>query len=156
MDGASCVAQQSKTLHRSAICVDTDAGSIPVPAVTGRPMRRRTIGPVLSELGEGLAGWDVHVPSRCSDSCGTPDACTLVRSPGGRVSSATLVWLASGLSVHCVKKQCCLAGVGFVDARLATFASPEAVRWDKTIDSYRVHQIHCLDGSINYYWNKLD
>jgi hypothetical protein len=35
-------------------------------------MRRRTIGPALSGLGEGLAGRDV--PSRSSDSCGGPGA----------------------------------------------------------------------------------
>lgn len=37
----SRVAQRSKTLHRSANCVATDAGLIPVPAATGRPMRQR-------------------------------------------------------------------------------------------------------------------
>jgi hypothetical protein len=36
------------------------------PAVTGRPMTRRTIVPALSELGEGLAGQDVLVPSHDS------------------------------------------------------------------------------------------
>jgi hypothetical protein len=53
------------------------------------------------------------------------------------VSSDTLVRLASGLSEHCVKKKCGLAGVVFrEDPRLSTFASPESVRelqrWDKT------------------------
>ena len=37
-------------------------------AATGRPMRRCTIGPASSGLGEGLAGWDVLVPLRSSDS----------------------------------------------------------------------------------------
>jgi hypothetical protein len=51
------------------------------PAVTGRPMRQGTIGPALSRLGEGLAGRDVFVPSRFSDSCGGPGTCTLTRLP---------------------------------------------------------------------------
>lgn len=34
----------------------------------------RTIGPVSSGLGEGLADRDVLVPSSSSDSCGGPDA----------------------------------------------------------------------------------
>ncbi|CAB1311888.1 unnamed protein product [Coregonus sp. 'balchen'] len=44
-------------------------------------MRRCTIGPASSRLGEGLAGRDVLVPSCSSDSCGGPGACTLTRSP---------------------------------------------------------------------------
>jgi hypothetical protein len=52
------------------------------------------------------------------------------------VSSDTLVRLASGLSGHCVKKQCGLAGL---DTWLSTFASPESVRecqqWAKTVSS---------------------
>ena len=43
-------------------------------AMTGRPMRQSTIGPVFSGLGEGLAGRDFLVPSRSSDSCGGPGA----------------------------------------------------------------------------------
>ncbi|XP_064795155.1 uncharacterized protein LOC135515406 [Oncorhynchus masou masou] len=38
------------------------------PGVTGRPMRRRTIGPASSGLGEGLASRDVLVSSCSSDS----------------------------------------------------------------------------------------
>ena len=53
-------------------------------ATSGRPMGRRTIGPASSGLGEGLAGRDVHVPLRSSDSCGGPGVCTLTRSPGVR------------------------------------------------------------------------
>ena len=41
-------------------------------AKTGRHMRRCTIGPTSSGLGEGLAGRDILVPSRSSDSCGGP------------------------------------------------------------------------------------
>jgi hypothetical protein len=37
-------------------------------------MGRRTIGPALSGLGEGLAGRDVPVPLRTSNSCGGPGA----------------------------------------------------------------------------------
>jgi hypothetical protein len=43
------------------------------PAATGTPMGRRTIGPALGRLGEGLAGRDVLVPSRSSDSRGGPN-----------------------------------------------------------------------------------
>ena len=42
------------------------------PTVTGRLMGRRTIGPASSGLGEGVAGRDVLVPSRTSDTCGGP------------------------------------------------------------------------------------
>ena len=59
-------------------------GSIPgvlQPAVTRRPMMRHTIGPASSGLGEGLAGQDVLVPSRSSNSCGGTAACTLTWSP---------------------------------------------------------------------------
>ena len=44
------------------------------PAATGRPMGRRTIDPVSSGLGEGLAGRDILVSSHTSDSCGGPGA----------------------------------------------------------------------------------
>jgi hypothetical protein len=53
-------------------------------------MGRYIIGPASSGLGEGLAGRDVLVPLRTSDSCGGPGA---VHS----VSSDILVWQASGL-----------------------------------------------------------
>jgi hypothetical protein len=56
----------------------------PRPVVTGRPMRRRIIGPAPSGLGEGLAGRDFLVTSRSIDSCGGPDTCTLTWSPGVR------------------------------------------------------------------------
>ena len=43
------------------------------PAATrSAAMGRRTINPALPELGEGLAGRDILVPSRSSDSCGGP------------------------------------------------------------------------------------
>ena len=77
------------------------------PAATGRPMRRRTIGPASSELGEGLAGWAVLVPS--SDSLCRAGR---INANFGRqlygVSSNTLLRLASGLS-----EQCRLAGPCF-------------------------------------------
>ena len=70
------------------------------PAVTGRPMSQHTIGPASSGLEEGLVGWDV-----------------LVSSPSSTVARYTAFpptyWLASGLSGHCVKKQCGLAGLCF-------------------------------------------
>jgi hypothetical protein len=84
------------------------------PGLTRRTMRRRTIGPASSGLGEGLAGWDVLVPSRSSNSLWQAGS---LHTDFGRqlysVSSNTLVWLASGLSDQCVKKLCCLAGSCF-------------------------------------------
>ena len=60
---------------------------------------------------EGLAGRDILVSSRTSDSCGGPGA---ERANKGSqvhgVSSDTLVRLASGLEARCVKKQCALVG----------------------------------------------
>ena len=77
------------------------------PAVIGRPMRRHTIGPLSSGLGEGLAVRGFLVPSRSSDSlwqagCLQADFSRQLYA----VSSDTLVRLASGLSEQCVKKQC--------------------------------------------------
>ena len=61
---------------------------------------------------EGLAGRDILVSSRTSDSCGGPGA---VHANQGcqvhGVSSNTLVRLASGLDACCVKKQCGLVGL---------------------------------------------
>ena len=77
-------------------------------------MGRCTIDSASSGLGEGLAGRDVLVPSRTSDSCGGPGslhADTVDQVYG--VSSDTLVRLASGLSGRCVKKQCGLVGLCF-------------------------------------------
>ena len=79
-------------------------------AVTGKPMRRCIIVPALSGLGEGLAGRDVLVPSRASDSCGGPCAMhtdTVVRYT---VFPPTY-WY--GLNMHCIKKQCDLAELCF-------------------------------------------
>ena len=77
------------------------------PAATGR-----SIGLASSGLGRGLAGRDILVSSRTSNSCGRPGA---VHANQGRqvhsVSSDTLVRLASGLDAHCVKKQCGLVGL---------------------------------------------
>jgi hypothetical protein len=84
------------------------------PAAPGIPMGRRTIGPTSSRLGEGLAGRDFLVPSRSSDSCGGPCACTLTQSPAGvRCFLCHMVRLASGSCGYCVKKQCGLVGSGF-------------------------------------------
>ena len=76
-------------------------------------MGRRTIGLASSGVREGLAGRDILVSSRTSDSCGVPDA---VHANQGcqvhSVSSDTLVQLASGLDERCVKKQGGLVGLG--------------------------------------------
>ncbi|KAK6304264.1 hypothetical protein J4Q44_G00248500 [Coregonus suidteri] len=75
-------------------------------AVTGRPMRRRTICPSSSRFGEGLAGRDVLVSLCSSNSLWRAG---LLQTDFGRqfdsVSSDTLVRLACGLSEQCVKKQ---------------------------------------------------
>jgi hypothetical protein len=71
-------------------------------------MGRSTIGPALSGLGEGLAGRDILVPSRTSDSCGGPGAVhtdTVVR--------CTVFPPTHWFSGHCVKKQCGLVGLCF-------------------------------------------
>ena len=77
-------------------------------------MRHHTFGPPSSWLGEGLAGLDVLVPLRSSDSLwragGMPSD---FGSQLYGVSSDTLVRLASRLSEQCVKKQCGLAGSCF-------------------------------------------
>jgi hypothetical protein len=61
--------------------------------------------PSIVRVREGLAGRDILVSSRTSDSCGGPGA---VHANQGcqvhGVSSDTLVRLASGLDVRCVKK----------------------------------------------------
>ena len=68
--------------------------------------------PSIVRVREGLAGRDILVLSRTSDSCGGPGA---VRTNQGcqvhGVSSDTLVRLASGLDARCVKKQCGLVGL---------------------------------------------
>ncbi|KAM9438005.1 uncharacterized protein ACWYII_015679 [Salvelinus alpinus] len=78
---------------------------------------------------EGLAGRDILVSSRSSDSCGGPGA--VRANQGGQVhgvSSDTLVRLASGLEARCVKKQYGWLGCASEDAWLSTFVSPEPVR----------------------------
>ena len=64
--------------------------------------------------GEGLAGRDILVSLRTSDSCGGPGT---VHANQGRqvhgVSSDTLVRLASRLDARYVKKQCGLVGLCF-------------------------------------------
>jgi hypothetical protein len=54
----------------------------------------------------GGFGW--HVPWRTSGTCGGPGALH-----GSTVFPDTSVRLASGLSGHCVKKQCSLVGLCF-------------------------------------------
>jgi hypothetical protein len=79
-------------------------------------------------LGEGLGGWDVLVLSRSGDSLRRDER--LHADYGLQlygVSSDTLVWLASGLSKQCVKKQCGLVVLCF--AWFSTFVSPESV-WE--------------------------
>ena len=82
------------------------------PALTGRPMRRCTIGPASFGLGEGFAGRDFLVPLCSNDSLWR--AWRLQADFGCQldgVSSDTLVQLASVLSDQCVKKQWGLAGL---------------------------------------------
>ena len=77
-------------------------------------MGQRTFGPASSVLGENLAGMDVLVPLRTSDSCGGPGAVHADTVARCTVFPPTqLVQLASGLSGHCVKKQCGLFGLCF-------------------------------------------
>jgi hypothetical protein len=92
-------------------------GSHPGSVAAGRDreVRRATHNwPSVVWVREGLAGRDILVSSRTSDSCGGPGA---VRPNQGRqvhsVSSKTLVRLASGLDARCVKKQCGLVGLCF-------------------------------------------
>ena len=84
-------------------------GSCPGSVVTGRDREGRGAThnwPSVGRVREGLVGRDVLVSSRTSDSCGGPGA---VRASQGcqvhGVASDTLVRLASGLEVCCVKKQ---------------------------------------------------
>ena len=90
-------------------------GSRPGSVVTvrDREVRGATHNwPSVIGVKEGLAGRDILVSSRTSDSCG---GLGTVRANEGRqvhgVSSDTLVRLASGLDVRCVKKQCGLFGL---------------------------------------------
>ena len=70
--------------------------------------------PSIVRVKEGLAGRDILVSSRTSDSCGGQGT---VRANQGcqvhSVSSDTLVRLVSGLDARCVKKQCGLVGLCF-------------------------------------------
>ena len=78
-------------------------GSCPGSVVTGcdREICRATHNwPSVVWVREGLAGRDILVSLRTSDSCAVHG-----------VSSDTLVQLASGLDACCVKKQC---GLGCV------------------------------------------
>jgi hypothetical protein len=77
-------------------------------------MRQRTIGQTLSGFGEGLAGWDVLVPSRSSNSLWRAGHMNADFGPKlYSVSSNTLARLDSALSEQCVKKQCGLASLCF-------------------------------------------
>ena len=103
-------------------------GSRPGSVVTGRDREVRGAThnwPSVAWVREGLVGRGVLVSSRTSDSCGGLSA--VCASQGGQVhgvSSDTLVRLASGLDVCCVKKQCGLVGLCFrgrmtIDLRLS-------------------------------------
>ena len=106
------MAQWLRALYCSASC------AIRVPGFAPRLCRDREVRgathkwPSVIRVREGLAGRDVLVSSRTSDSCGGPGA---VRANQGcqvlGVSSETLVRLASGLDARCVKKQCGLVGL---------------------------------------------
>ena len=95
-------------------------GSRPGSVVTGcdREVRGATHNwPSVVRVREGLVGRDVLVSSRTSDSCGGPGAvCANQGCQGHGVSFNTLVRLASGLDVRCVKKQCGLVGCVSEDA----------------------------------------
>ena len=87
-------------------------GSRPGSVAAGRD--REVRWPSVVRVREGLAGRDILVSSRSSDSCGGPGA--VRANQGGQVhgvSSDTLVRLASGLEARCVKKQCGLVGLCF-------------------------------------------
>ena len=75
---ASRVAQWSKALHHSASCATRHPGSSPGSIAVGPRPKDPCGGAQLAQrrpgLGEGLAGRDVLVPSRTSDSCGGPGA----------------------------------------------------------------------------------
>ena len=58
--------------------------------------------PSVVRVREGLAGRDILVSSRTSDSCGGPGAVHASQVHG--VSADTLVRLASGLDARCVKR----------------------------------------------------
>ena len=94
--------------------------AVPPETLGSHPGRDRKVRgathnwPSVVRVREGLAGRDILVSSGTSDSYGGPGA---VHANQGRqvhgVSSDTLVRLASGLDVRCVKKQCGLVGLCF-------------------------------------------
>ena len=65
--------------------------------------------PSAVQVRKGLAGRDILVPSRTSDSCGGPGE--VLANQGCQVHGVSLVRLASGLDARCVKKQCGLVGL---------------------------------------------
>ena len=90
-------------------------GLRPGSVVTGRDQEVRGAThnwPSVVRVREDLAGREILVSSRTSNSCGGPGA---VRTNQGcqvhSVSSDTLVRLASGLDARYVKKQCGLVGL---------------------------------------------
>jgi hypothetical protein len=110
-------------------------------------MRRCTIGPATSRLGEGLAGRDFLVPSCSSDSlwrAGSLQADHGCRLDG--VATDTLVHLASGLSEHCVKKQCGLAGSSF-RGRMALNLRHSQVRMGVSGVKYKTKAYHSSTSS---------
>ena len=78
----------------ASLQIQVQSRAVLQPAATGRPMRRHTIDPASSEIGKGLACWDVLVPLRSSDSLWWPGTYTLTLVASCTVSSDTLVgWL---------------------------------------------------------------
>ena len=103
------------------------------PAMTGRPMGWRTIGPASSGLGEGLVGWDFLVSSCSSESlwlAGRLQAEFWCQFDS--VSSNTLVQRASSLSRRLLRSE-------VWRTQDSTFPSPELIgelqRWDKIVSS---------------------
>jgi hypothetical protein len=69
--------------------------------------------PSVVRVKKGLAGRDILVSSCTSDSCGGHGAVHADQVARCTAFPPTLVRLASGLDVRCVKKQCDLVGLCF-------------------------------------------
>ena len=99
-------------------------GSSPGSVAAGCDRETHTIGPASSGLGEGLAGIDVLVPSRASDSCAVPGALhadTVARCFLRHIGVADF-WVKWALCQEAVRLGClCFGG--------CTLASPESV-WE--------------------------
>ena len=88
MNASSKTCQASSMWHRglrhykASLQIRVRSRAVSPPAAPRSTMRRHTIGPASSGLGEGLAGRDVLVPLPSSNSCGGSGTCTLTRSLG--------------------------------------------------------------------------